>query len=167
VVTFFMDQVSEHQRDLTNSASSRFVAEYLAGFAAAANRMLSVLQSLEVARDRMASNLDAAGDTVLAEAAYILLAVAGETEAHEVLRRAAREGAARGRRLVEVLHGEPQVWERLRKALAERGAVDPEAFFARPAAYSGLASQVALDTAVREERRMEAVAARLAGGAAA
>jgi adenylosuccinate lyase len=167
VVTFFMDQVSEHQRDLTNSASSRFVAEYLAGFAAAANRMLSVLQSLEVARDRMASNLDAAGDTVLAEAAYILLAIAGETEAHEVLRRAAREGAARGRRLVEVLHGEPQVWERLRKALAERGAVDPEAFFARPAAYSGLASQVALDTAVREERRMEAVTARLAGGAGA
>ena len=39
VVTFFMDQISEHQRDLTNSASSRFVAEYLVGFAFAAERM--------------------------------------------------------------------------------------------------------------------------------
>ena len=35
VITFFMDQISEHQRDLTNSASSRFVAEYMFGFASA------------------------------------------------------------------------------------------------------------------------------------
>jgi adenylosuccinate lyase len=36
-MTFFMDQISEHQRDLTNSASQRFVADYLAGFALAAS----------------------------------------------------------------------------------------------------------------------------------
>jgi len=96
VVTFFMDQVSEHQRDLTNSASSRFVAEYLAGFAAAANRALSVIASLEVDRDRMASNLEAAGDNVLAEAAYVLLAAAGEGEAHELVRRAAEFGLVAG-----------------------------------------------------------------------
>ncbi|HTU00178.1 MAG TPA: lyase family protein, partial [Candidatus Sulfotelmatobacter sp.] len=48
VMTFFMDQISDHQRDLTNSASSRFVAEYLAGFSLAAERMLSVLRSMTV-----------------------------------------------------------------------------------------------------------------------
>ncbi|MDR2952880.1 MAG: adenylosuccinate lyase, partial [Treponema sp.] len=31
VTTFFMDQISEHQRDLTNSASMRFIADYIAG----------------------------------------------------------------------------------------------------------------------------------------
>ena len=164
VVTFFMDQISEHQRDLTNSASSRFVAEYLAGFAAAANRALSVLSSLEVVRERMAANLEAAGDNVLAEAAYILLAVAGEPEAHEVLRKAAREGAATGRRLADVLRGQAGVWERLKEALARRGAVDPEEFFESPASYAGLASQIALETAEREGQRMERVAARLSGG---
>ncbi len=164
VVTFFMDQVSEHQRDLTNSASSRFVAEYLAGFAAAANRLLAVLSSLEVVRERMAANLEAAGDNVLAEAAYILLAASGESEAHEVLRQAAREAAAKGQRLAEVLRARPDVWQRLRTALSQRGALDAEQFFARPAACSGLAQQVAVDTADREERRMAAVEARLSGG---
>ncbi|GHV88666.1 hypothetical protein AGMMS50267_10260 [Spirochaetia bacterium] len=32
VTTFFMDQISEHQRDLSNSASQRFIADYIAGF---------------------------------------------------------------------------------------------------------------------------------------
>jgi adenylosuccinate lyase len=32
VNTFFMDQISEHQRDLSNSASQRFIADYVAGF---------------------------------------------------------------------------------------------------------------------------------------
>ena len=41
VMTFFMDQVSEHQRDLTNSASARFVPEFIAGLTAAANRMFA------------------------------------------------------------------------------------------------------------------------------
>ena len=57
VMTFFMDQISDHQRDLTNSASSRFVAEYLAGFALAADRMRSVLTGLRVDRERMAENI--------------------------------------------------------------------------------------------------------------
>jgi adenylosuccinate lyase len=166
VLTFFMDQISEHQRDLTNSASSRFVPEYLAGFAAAANRALSVIESLDVARDRMAANLEAAGDNVLAEAAYVLLAAAGEGEAHEVLRRASREAASSGRRLADVLRGQPAVWERLREALARRGAVDPRRFFEEPAAYSGLAAQVALDIASREEQRLARVTEALARPAA-
>jgi adenylosuccinate lyase len=166
VMTFFMDQVSEHQRDLTNSASSRFVGEYLAGFAAAANRMLSVLGSLEIVRARMAQTLAGAGDNVLAEAAYILLAVAGEQDAHEILRRAAREAAGSGRRLADVLRADAAVWTRLEQSLAARGAMDAAAFFGDPAACAGLAQQVALDTASREEQRMERVARALEGGRA-
>src|SRR5690606_31536898 len=37
--TLYADQISEHQRDLTNSASSRFTAEIIAGFAAALERL--------------------------------------------------------------------------------------------------------------------------------
>jgi adenylosuccinate lyase len=164
VMSFFMDQISEHQRDLTNSASSRFVAEYLAGFAAAANRMLSVLASLEVVRDRMAATLEAAGDNVLAEAAYILLASSGEVEAHEALRRASREARASARKLAEVLRADDSLWTKLQEALSARGAVDAGEFFARPSAYAGLAREVALDTAAREERRMTKVEAGLAEG---
>src|SRR5574344_2375162 len=52
VMTFFMDQISEHQRDLSNSASQRFVADYISGFALAAARMKSVVSDLhEVIRN--------------------------------------------------------------------------------------------------------------------
>ncbi len=61
VVTFFLDQVSEHQRDLTNSASGRFVADYLAGFAGAVARTVSVVGSLAVDRAAMAANLREGG----------------------------------------------------------------------------------------------------------
>ncbi|MDR0376509.1 MAG: adenylosuccinate lyase, partial [Spirochaetaceae bacterium] len=53
-ITFFMDQISEHQRDLTNSASQRFTADYIAGFALAVSRMISVIQGLGVDRQRLA-----------------------------------------------------------------------------------------------------------------
>ena len=53
VMTFFMDQISEHQRDLSNSASQRFIVEYIAGFSFAVKRMIKILKSLNVVRDKM------------------------------------------------------------------------------------------------------------------
>jgi len=76
-----MDQIFEHQRDLTNSASERFVVDYLAGLVAAANRMLSVLRSLAPDRPRMLANLGMSGGAVLAEPAYILLTESGIADA--------------------------------------------------------------------------------------
>ena len=96
VVSFYMDQISEHQRDLTNSASSRFVADYIAGFTAAAARMKRVLESLNVDRERLFGNLSDTADGVLAEPAYILLSRAG-ADAHEIIRKrrsSARSGAS-------------------------------------------------------------------------
>ena len=74
-MTFFMDQISEHQRDLSNSASGRFVADYIAGFSAAAARMKKVVEGLTVREQRMARNLSNLGDGILAEPTYILLAL--------------------------------------------------------------------------------------------
>lgn len=53
VLTFYMDQISEHQRDMSNSASGRFAADYIAGFADAANRMKKIIKSLRIDRDRL------------------------------------------------------------------------------------------------------------------
>ena len=39
LLTVLMDQISEHQRDLTNSASMRFVTEFVAAFAYAIHRL--------------------------------------------------------------------------------------------------------------------------------
>lgn len=146
-VTFFMDQISEHQRDLTNSASSRFVADYIAGFASAASRILSVLRSLSINRARMAENLAAGGDMVFAEPAYILIARGGESDAHESVRKATLRAEKTGERLRDVLREDPSLWKRLDDGLKSTLGRDAEAFFSDPSSYTGIAARKARDTA--------------------
>ena len=142
-MTFFMDQISEHQRDLTNSASERFSVEFLAGLAAAANRMLKVLKSLHVDRARMMANLRSSGGMVLAEPAYILLAEAGRADAHETVRRLTLEAESKGLPLSEVLKRHSDIRDILVERLKALGYSDPEGFFSSPELYNGLAAQKA------------------------
>ena len=89
VMTFYMDQISEHQRDLTNSASQRFIADYTAGFTMAVNRMKKIISGLQADRESMEKNLENAGGKVkggvLAEPAYILLAESGISDAEDAM----------------------------------------------------------------------------------
>ena len=142
-MTFFMDQISEHQRDLTNSASERFVADYLAGFAAAVNRELTVLKGLRVDRERMAANLAMSGGAVLAEPAYILLAESGVPDAHERLRRITLAAESGGISFTEALSGEKETMAILSRQLGLLGLPPAEAFFSRPEAYRGRAAEKA------------------------
>jgi adenylosuccinate lyase len=140
VMTFYMDQISEHQRDLTNSASGRFVTDYLAGFAAAAARMLKVVSTLSVDKARLDKNLnEGAGDLVLAESVYILLSLAGEPEGHEVVRVLTLECDKEKKPLIEALKARPAVWAKLVHELKERTGWDAETFFSHPELYHGQA----------------------------
>ncbi|TFG61527.1 MAG: adenylosuccinate lyase, partial [Spirochaetales bacterium] len=117
VVTFYMDQISEHQRDLTNSASQRFISDYVAGFCAAAARMKQILETLHVDRDKLLSNLKSTGDLVLSEAAYILLSVEGVSDAHEIIRQVTLECRESGCTLLEGLKKRGEHWDLIRGAL--------------------------------------------------
>ena len=141
VVTFFMDQISDHQRDLTNSASSRFVAEYLAGFALAVDRMRSVLGSLKVDRARMAENIAKPGDLLFSEAVYILAALGGDPEAHERIRVATLQAEKDGSRLSDVLRKDAPLWDMLSRQLASVRGMDAAAFFSNPSNYTGMAGE--------------------------
>jgi adenylosuccinate lyase len=143
ITTFYMDQISEHQRDLTNSASERFVPEFIAGLAAAANRMLGVLRGLVVDRERMAANLRMTGGAVLAEPAYILLAESGRSDAHEVLRRITLAAEREGLGFREALAREGDAWTAVKARLEVLGVADPEGFFDSPERYRGRAAEKA------------------------
>jgi adenylosuccinate lyase len=158
VTTFYMDQISEHQRDLTNSASERFVPEYLAGLAAAANRMLSVLKGLHVDRERMAANLGMTGGGVLAEPAYILLAESGMPDAHEMLRRITLSCESEGLPLREALEREG-VLGALTKRLAVLGVEGADSFFDEPWRYRGRAAERARAIGEKYRAIMQDVAA--------
>jgi adenylosuccinate lyase len=154
VVTFFMDQISEHQRDLTNSASGRFVADYLAGFACAVARAVSVVRSLAVDRAAMAANLHRAGDLAFAEAVYVLAARGGDRDAHERVRRATLRAEREGRVLREVLAEDVVLWKALDAGVRSSVGCDAASFFGDPVRYSGRAASRARQVADRWEAAM-------------
>ncbi|MDR2509624.1 MAG: adenylosuccinate lyase [Spirochaetaceae bacterium] len=149
VTTFFMDQISEHQRDLTNSASSRFIAEYLAGFALAVSRMSSVLETLGVDRTRLCENL-AAGSIpggLLAESAYILLAESGQSDAHEIVRRITLEAETQKISFASALKEEPDTLNAIEAVMRKLNIISEGEtagdFFEHPERYRGLAAKKA------------------------
>lgn len=97
------DLVSEHHRDLTNSASSRFYFEFFAVAHLMVMRLTRVLKRLEAYPANMQKHLDAAGSSVLAEAFYVLGTKHGVDDAHDAVRRAARESERDGGTLFDKL----------------------------------------------------------------
>jgi len=156
VMTFFLDQISEHQRDLTNSASGRFVSDYLAGFVAAVSRMKKVVSTLAVDTSRLDENLSrGAGDSVLAESVYILLSLAGEPEGHEIVRLITLECEQQKRPLIEALKSRPEVWAKVTEQLRAANGWDANHFFSRPELYHGQAPLKAVALAEKYEALMK------------
>jgi len=159
VMTFFMDQISEHQRDLTNSASQRFVADYLSGFTFAVARMKSVVSGLQADREGMARNLAEAGGKVkggvLAEPAYILLAESGISDGHEVIRKITLDAETNGITFFEALRKNADAFARITAQLEKLGVADAAGFFANPERYRGLAAEKAARLAAKYSQLME------------
>ncbi|MDR0387044.1 MAG: adenylosuccinate lyase [Treponema sp.] len=163
VITFYMDQISEHQRDLTNSASQRFIAEYLTGFCLAVSRMASVIEGLGADRERLLANLRSGGSGqpggILAEPAYILLAETGVSDAHEVIRRVTLKAEKERLSFAKALSGEKEVFDRIAGKMAELGIVPSKAealsFFERPEQYRGLSVKKAKTIAAKYKKLME------------
>jgi adenylosuccinate lyase len=84
--TIYMDQICEHQRDLTNSATSRFVPEILACLYLSAKRLNRVMSRLIVDKASLKRNFDQNKDMIAAEPTYILLAAHDHPDAHEKVR---------------------------------------------------------------------------------
>jgi adenylosuccinate lyase len=161
VQTFFMDQISEHQRDLTNSASQRFIADYVAGFSLAVSRMTSVVETLGVDRARLLANLrgGAISGGVMAESAYILLAETGVSDAHEVIRKITLNAEKEKLSFAEALAREPAVLRRVGDKLVDLGLVASAdaalLFFKEPERASGLAAKKARELAQKYRAEME------------
>lgn len=87
MLTIYADAISEHQRDLTNSASSRFRAELAFIPFYTARTLNRILPKLEADPERMLDNLKMNGDLIMAEPLYILLSSYGHLDAHETSRK--------------------------------------------------------------------------------
>ena len=134
--TIFMDQLSEHQRDLTNSASSRFIPELLTGFCYATMRTNDALSKIEPNARRMDENLDASKRHVVAEPLYIILALHGYPDAYDAVMRLSRESRKTGVALMALARQKPELapyFQQLKPR--EREILDD------PAKYTGAAAE--------------------------
>jgi adenylosuccinate lyase len=136
LMTVLLDQVSEHQRDLTNSASMRYVTEFVAAFAYGVHRLRGTLEGIEPDPARMAAILEAGKDPVTAEPLYVLLSLVGHPDAHEQARILARQARVQKVTLAEAIRDDATLAPYLAKLTPQQRAVLDD-----PARYLGAARQ--------------------------
>ena len=100
--TVYLDSVSEHQRDLTNSASARFLPEIVAGLVFAAGRLDGSCSKLVVDKKAMKENFGKSKEAIVAEPLYIFLASHGHANSHEAVRKLTIKSIESGKGVLEL-----------------------------------------------------------------
>ena len=136
MMTMYMDQISEHQRDLTNSASMRFVPEILAGFFVSLVRLNKVMAKLAVDRKAMLKNFKMSRDIIVAEPLYILLAYYGHPNAHEYARLMSMKSKSSGKPLISLVKSDKSIRQYLKKFTGKQLEM-----LEHPENYIGIASK--------------------------
>ena len=134
--TLYMDQICEHQRDLTNSASSRFVPEILAGLYVSITRLNRVMGNLVVDKANLKRNFDMNKEMITAEPAYILLAAHNHPDAHEYVRELTLKSQTSGKPFRELLFKDPSLKKYLDKFSKKQ--ID---ILKNPEMYTGISSR--------------------------
>lgn len=115
MMTMYMDQISEHQRDLTNSMSQRYTAEALVIFDSSVRRMTRISQKLQVNRKNMKLNFEKSKDRTIAEPLYISLAAHGHPDAHEYVRKLVLKSKKEEKPLKEIIFEDGNLKQYLNK----------------------------------------------------
>jgi adenylosuccinate lyase len=149
IVTAYLDGISEHQRDLTNSASQRFMQESIAALYLSSGRLSLVCNNLVIDQAAMKANFGLAANKVVAEPLYILLAKHGHRDAHEAVRKLTVEADASGKPLHEVLKLHSELNPYLKRFSAKELAV-----IKNPENYTGLAAKKAADVCAYWKKRL-------------
>ena len=136
MMTIYMDQLSEHQRDLTNSASMRFIAEILAGFYVSVVRLNRVMSELVVDKENMKKNFDMNKYMIVAEPLYILLAANGHPDAHEHVREKTLESQLTKKPLILLVKSDKAMQKYLKKFSKKQLEI-----LNNPEKYTGIAAK--------------------------
>lgn len=134
-----LNLTSEHQRDLTDSASSRFYTISLACVASMASRLERIMGKLEVNTENMQRNLHMTGGAIAAEPLYLLFEKHGHTQAHEKAKALAHQALAAERPLADVVAEDREAvvyWQKFSR-YEQQIIAQPERY------YTGLAAQKA------------------------
>lgn len=103
IVSANLNISSEHQRDLTDSASARFYPVVLASVASMTRRLNNIMSKIEVDDKAMQKNLEMTAGAIAAEPLYLLFEKYGHTLAHEKAKKLAHTAIDLDQPLVDVI----------------------------------------------------------------
>jgi len=156
MITVYMDQISEHQRDLTNSLSQRYLPELLVAFDSSVRRLTRTIWDarknklrLSIETASMKRNLAMSEDTISAEPLYILLSIAGHPDAHESVRKIVQRAITEKKSFKEVLKSDRDLSKYFAKISRDKMKI-----LDSPSHYTGIAPQKARRVAIEWKRKM-------------
>lgn len=136
--TMYLDQISDHQRDLTNSASQRYVPQMLSQFDYSIRRATRISKNLKPHEKNMKRNLEMSADKIVAEPLHLLLAAHGYPDSHEYVGKLADESYRTGVPLAKLVLNDKKLKPYLKKFTREQMRI-----IKNPAQYVGIASKKA------------------------
>ena len=136
IITVYLDQISEHQRDLTNSASQRFTGEIIAGLNEAVKRLNRTCGKLAIDSSRMIENFNKSKEMIVAEPLYILLAFYGHPDAHEHVKKLTLDAGKNGKKLNELALEDASLQSYLKKFTEQQKEI-----IENPEKYIGIAAE--------------------------
>lgn len=150
MMTLYLDQISEHQRDLTNSASSRFTPELVAAFVITVMRLTKTMKKLTIDKKTMRDNFMKNKDFIIAEPLYILLAYHNHPDAHEYVRKLTLKSQQDSVPLPDIIFKDKELEPYLKKFTEAQIRV-----LKNPETYTGLAGEKTEDVCSHWEKELK------------
>jgi adenylosuccinate lyase len=148
--TMYLDQISDHQRDLTTSASQRNVPAILDLFDYSVRRTTRIMRGIKPHVKRMQMNLDMNKDKIIAEPLHLVLSTHGFPDAHMYVGKLADKSYETGVPLTDIVLNDQNLRPYLEKFTPrQREMID------HPEKYLGIASQKAEKVANEWEQRLK------------
>lgn len=149
IISVFLDQISEHQRDLTNSASARTYGEVIAYVVKTAERLTRTMQKLKIDRGNLLRNLEMTKGQIAAEPLQLILSAQGHPDAHEKVRTLTLQAEREARALEEVVGDDAEM-----KDYPEKMTSHQRQILSNPSLYTGIAAQKARAVAERWKQKL-------------
>lgn len=135
MIGVYLDLISEHQRDLTNSASGRFHVEILEFVCTAAKTLNRIMATLVVDESQMLKNLELKGDLIISDPLNTLLTYYGHPSAYAYVADVCDKAAESDAKVYDLLMADEAVAPLIAKMTPKQLRV-----LRQPRRYIGLAS---------------------------
>jgi len=146
----YMDQISDHQRDLTNSASQRYVPQIFDQFDYSVRRAERISRNLKPHPQNMLKNFQMDADKIIAEPLHLLLSAYGHPNSHEYVGKLADESYISGKSLTEIVLRDKTLQPYLQKFTSKQRDL-----ISNPSKYLGIASKKAEKIAALWEQKLK------------